>query len=55
MDLSEGADSEFRIAVERLFQRDGAGCEKARWCVPKECTVYTYQQNSGAGEKVHIS
>ena len=31
MDLKERADSEFRIALESLFQTVGAGCEKAHW------------------------
>ena len=30
-DLKETADSEFQIALEKLFQRVGAECEKARW------------------------
>ena len=32
--MKERADSEFRIALERLFQRVGAECEKASFlCV----------------------
>ena len=57
--MKERADSKFRIALERLFQRLGAECEKT--CVHtflyvlKECTVYKCQQKSGVDEKVHKS